>query len=506
VALLKHLLLASVVLVIFISMVTSFASALPDPGENGTTNAPEGKVSGEKSVTARTPAVSEETPVPEETDEKIAAQKEPGILVTGGTTPTQTAPPSEKTEPPAPLTSPPAATTLSEFTGATVATTNETPGAETEETLTATPSANATTFPESAATETEYVDDSEDEEVEEEPKATSTLAKYAPPRPSATMAKAHYSHDRPLVQSDHQLVNPGTSYTPEKNENETGMAAPVAVVARDGLLVRGVGVILDRTPAEVALTRSGVEIANLDWLLDPAMLLGGRHPRAVFEGETFTVTVTVEARNLTVTGDHPAYVVLVPPPDETGVYEITRTREPRALGDGERGVWEFSVTTRTGRLTLANLTLPEERLVTNLTSNPDAFAFRAYALAGNQEVLSMGVSDPVLAIQSDGSAGLAEASSLPGLYALSGVENSTLRPSETMAGAWARGVDHDTIVAGAIGHLEALSNLGKEEIAAVYDLEGGAGEGDQSTSSPSVFDQIMEFFWGLFGMGQESAS
>ncbi|WP_243668499.1 hypothetical protein [Methanoculleus chikugoensis] len=61
----------------------------------------------------------------------------------------------------------------------------------------------------------------------------------------------------------------------------------MAAVPSDGLFVRGIGgVILDRTPPEdVALTRSGgVEIANLDWLLDSAMRLGGRHPRAVFEG------------------------------------------------------------------------------------------------------------------------------------------------------------------------------------------------------------------------------
>ncbi|KAF5031620.1 hypothetical protein DSECCO2_625830 [anaerobic digester metagenome] len=122
---------------------------------------------------------------------------------------------------------------------------------------------------------------------------------------------------------------------------------------------------------------------------------------------------------------------------------------------------------------------------------------------------SSGFSDPVLAIRRDGDAETAEVSSLPGLYALSGVENSTLSPSETMAGAWARGVDHDAIVAAAVGDLEILNGLGKEELAAIYDLEGG-GEGgaggDPSASSPSIFDQIMEFFRGLFGMNQERAS
>ncbi len=474
----RYLLLTSVVLVICIGMVASLASALPDAGENGTGNSSDEGIGDEKSTVAKAPGTSAETPTPEETDEKVVVEREPLSLITGETT------------------SSPTATTLSEFTGAEITSADDAGDEEAEEALTATPSPNATPSPEPAATETAYVDDSDDEETEETGSPTPTLERYAPPRPSATMAKAHYSHDRPLVQSGHQLVNPASPYTPEGNE--AGVLSG-AVAPRDGLLVKGVGVLLDRTPEDVALTRSGVEIANLDWLLDPAMRLGGRHPRAVFEGETFTVTVTVEARNLTVTGDNPAYVVLVPPPGETGVYEITRTSEPPGLGDGERGVWEFSVVTRTGRLTLANLTLPEERLVTNLTSNPDVFAFRAYAFAGDQEIPSTGVSDPVLAIRPDGDAGVAEESSLPELYTLAGIPDSTLRPSETMAGAWARGVGHDTIVAGAIGHLEALSDLGMEEIAAVYAGEGGAGEGDRSASSSSPFDQIMEFFRGLFG-------
>ncbi|MCM2465308.1 hypothetical protein [Methanoculleus oceani] len=482
---LKGYLLIIGALVLCIGMAALLTSALAGSDENGTVDAP-----GEKPAVNKVPITPAESPAPEEAEDKAVEEREPRSLATGETTsPPGEAP--ETTEPTAALTSSPAATTRSEFTGVVLTNTNETDGSETEEV----PSANATASPEPAATSTAYVDYSSDEEAEETV-ATPTLERYAPPRPSATMAKAHQSGDRPLVQSGHQIVNPSSSSTPGGNEIGTASAS---VEPDNGLLIKGVGVLLDRTPENVALTRSGVEIANLDWLLDPAMRLGGRHPRVAFEGETFTVTVTVEARNLTVTGVDPAYVVLVPPPDETGVYEITRVREPRGLLDGERGVWEFSVATRTGRLTLANLTLPEERLVTNLTSNPDVFAFRAYAFAGSQEIISTGVSDPILAIRPDGSAGMAEASSLPELYALAGIQDSMLRPTETMAGAWARGADHDTIVAGAVGHLEALSDLGKEEIAAVYDLEGGDEGGEQSATSSSIVDQIMEFFGGLFG-------
>ncbi|WP_292394832.1 hypothetical protein [Methanoculleus sp. UBA303] len=367
----------------------------------------------------------------------------------------------------------------------------------TEPTSTVTTSPTATASLEPTATGTVYADGSDDDEEPEETVAPiPTLEREAPPRPGATMAKAHQSHDRPLVQSDHQLVNPASPFTPV--ENETG-TPPEVVVPRDGLIVKGVGILLDRTPEDVALTRSGVEIANLDWLLDPAMRLGGRHPRAAFEGETFTVTVTVEARNLTLTGEDPACVVLVPPPGEIGVYEIVRTKEPRSLRDGERGVWEFSVVTRTGRLTLENLTLPEERLVTNLTSNPDLFAFRAYAFAGNQEHPSTALSDPVIAVRSDEGTGVAEESSLPALYALLGGQDSTLRPSETMTDAWRRGVDYDAITAGAAGYLDALRNLGKEEVAAIYAGEGKGGAGEPAGSSSSPLDLIAGFFSGLFG-------
>lgn len=482
-----RLLLASVVLVLCIGMVAPLASALPDPGENGIGDSVGGEAGDEKPAIEKLPitpvvlsdpvtVTPAETPAPEETDEKAVTEREPVSLIAGETT----SPPKEVS-----ATTEPISTTSP------------------EPTLAATVYANDSGDEEPDPTATVSVDNSDDEEPEETPGVIPTLERYAPPRPSATMAKAHQSHDRPLVQSGHQIVSPASPSTSGVNET----AATVGIVEpHDGLFVRGVGVLLARTPEDVALTRSGVEIANLDWLLDPAMLLGGRHPRAVFEGETFTVTVTVEARNLTVTGEDPAYVVLVPPPGETGVYEITRTREPRSLRDGERGVWEFLVTTRTGRLTLANLTLPEERLVTNLTSNPDLFAFRAYALAGTQEIPSIGVSDPILAIRPDGSVDIAEASSLPELYTFAGIPDSTLRPSETMAGAWARGIGHDTIVAGAVGHLEVLENLGKGEVGALYATEEMVGAGEVAASSPSLFDQIMEFFRGLFGTGQESSS
>ncbi|MDD2474060.1 MULTISPECIES: hypothetical protein [unclassified Methanoculleus] len=345
----------------------------------------------------------------------------------------------------------------------------------------------ATTVPET--------DDFDDEESEET--AIPTLERYAPPRPGATMAKAHQSHDRPLVQSSHHLVGPAAaSRTSEENETETPLEA---AGPRDGLFVKGVGVLLPRTPEDVALTRNGVEIANLEWLLDTAMHLGGRHPRVAFEGETFTVTVTVEARNVSITEENPAYVVLVPPPGETGVYEITRTRELSGLRDGERGAWEFSVTTRTGRLTLDNLTLPEERLVTNLTSNPDVFAFQAYAFTGDQEVPSAGFSDPVIAVRPDAGAGAAAELPLPELYTLAGIENSTLLPSETLTDAWGRGVGHETIVAGATGHLEALQGLGTEHLGVIYDKEEGGAAEESGVSPSSPLDLFAKFFRGLMG-------
>ena len=333
-------------------------------------------------------------------------------------------------------------------------------------------------------------DDTDDDEAE----ATPTLEKDALPRPGATLAKSHKSHHRPLVLSTHQVVSPGTTYTPDEDRSP---AASTPTVPRDGLIVSGVGVILDRTPGDVSLTRNGVETANLEWLLDVAMRLGGRHPRVAFEGETFTITVTVEARNTTITGDDPGFVVLVPPPCETGVYEITRTSEPGELRDGERAVWEFSVFTRTGRLTLEDLTLIEERRITSLTTTPDIFSFRAFALAGDQEHPSMGFSDPVIAIRPAG-AGSGE-SSLPQLYTLVGIQDSTLLPSETIPDAWKRSISHDQIVTGAAGHLDTTKALGRGDLEALYAEEGMAGAGISATTS-SLFDAIFGFFNGLLRM------
>ncbi len=333
-------------------------------------------------------------------------------------------------------------------------------------------------------------DDTGDDEAE----ATPTLEKDAPPRPGATLAKSHKSHHRPLVLSTHEAVSPGTTHIPDEDRS---LAAPTPIVPRDGLIVSGVGVILDRTPGDVSLTRNGVETANLEWLLDVAMRLGGRHPRVAFEGETFTITVTVEARNTTITSDDPGFVVLVPPPCETGVYEITRTSEPGELRDGERAVWEFSVFTRTGRLTLEDLTLIEERRITNLTTTPDIFSFQAYALAGDQEHPSTGFSDPVIAIRPAG-AGSGE-SSLPAFYTLVGIEDSLLLPSETIPDAWKRSIDHDQIVTGAAGHLDTTKALGRGDLEALYAEEGMTGVGMSATTS-SLFDAIFGFFNGLLRM------
>lgn len=350
---------------------------------------------------------------------------------------------------------------------------------------------NATITPEPIVSALEATDD--EEEDEGEPVPVPTLEREAPPRPNATMARSHQFIDRPLPQGDHQLIRPASPLAPEKNETEA--PPPDITEPPRGLFVRGVGVLLARTPEDVALTRNGMEVASFDWLLDVAMLLGGRHPRVAMEGERFTVTVTVEALNMTLPGDESAYVVLVPPPGEIAVYDITRTREPQSLRAGERGVWEFSVVTRIGRLMLENLTLPEERLITDMTSYPDTFAFRAYALAGDQETPSTGLSDPVIAIRPDGST--TERSTLPALYTLLGVGDSILQPSETMIDAWRRGVDYGEVTAVAGEHLGALGSLGKEEVAAVHAGQGRAGA-EAAGASPSPLDLIAGFFRGIF--------
>ncbi len=334
--------------------------------------------------------------------------------------------------------------------------------------------------------------DQDDDETE----ATPTLERDAPPRPGATMAKSHKTHHRPLILSNHPVAKPGSSPTAGANQTRV---LPAAVETGDGLIISGVGVLLTRTPEDATLTRNGVEIANLDWLLDTAMRLGGRRPRVTHEGETFTITVTVEARNVSIAGDDPACVALVPPPVETGIYEITRTGGPEELRSGERAVWEFSVFTRAGRLTLEDLTLSEERQITNLTSTPDIFSFRAYAFTGDQEHPSMELSDPVISLRPTGEAGMAEDSPLPPIYTLAGIQDSTLRPSETITGAWARGIDHDTIASGAAGHLDVLAGLGREGIADIYLEEDGGRDEIAADATASPFEMIAGFFNGLFG-------
>lgn len=472
-------------LVVFcVVLAAPLATALPAPAEDGGILVDENG-SSEKPVTAKVPSIAGTTPEPAE---KPVTERP----VTFAITPAETEPTVVETEPTMEATETPAPPATSGSSP------NDTDGTGPGENVTTmdTVSLTATASPEPTLTVTATEEGVEEEEEEEDPSPIPTLEREAPPRPNATMARAHQYYDRELPLGGHQLISPVSTYTPAEDEPE---APPSVAVPRDGLIVRGVGTLLDRTPEDVVLTRSGVEIANLDWLLDTAMILGGRHPRAVFEGETFTVTVTVEARNITLSEGDEAYVVLVPPPGETGVYEITRLGGPRSLRDGERGVWEFSVVTRTGRLALADLTLPEERLVTNLSAKPDLFAFRAYAFIDGQEIPSTALSDPVLSIRPDGAAVPAESRSLPEIYAAAGIEDSMLDPSETMTGAWQRGIGYEAIVAGAVEHQDAIQALGLEKLAAIQTLEEGEGGENPGDSSSSPFDWIARFFGGLFG-------
>ena len=476
--LILRFLIAAAIAALCLGSIASCAAAAPVPGENNTPGVPPapGTIAGEKPVTAKLPGTPEE---PSEPAERSVTARPANITATLG----EMLPPDTiNATPSLSATATPEPGVLSPD------------GADGEETPVPTlEDSNVTASPEPTSPFFSTADDADDEdEPEGTPVPVPTLEREAPPRPNATMAKSHQYHDRPLAQGAHPLVRP----TPLPEKNET-VEQPEDVAPREGLFVRGVGVLLARTPEDVALTRSGVETANLDWLLDTAMRLGGRHPRVAMEGEAFTVTVTVEAQSLAVTGGEPAYVVLVPPPGEVAIYDITRTKEPRNLLDGERAVWEFSVTTRVGRLMLENLTLPEERLITDLTSYPDAFAFRAYALAGTQEIPSMGLSDPVIAIRPAGSA--AAESSLPPLYTLVGVQDSLINPSETMIDAWRRGIDYDVITAGAGEHLGTLASLGKEEVAAIYTAEGRAGAEAAAGPSSSIIDLIVEFFRSIFG-------
>ncbi|NLZ30174.1 MAG: hypothetical protein GX885_05460, partial [Methanomicrobiales archaeon] len=72
-------------------------------------------------------------------------------------------------------------------------------------------------------------------------------------------------------------------------------------------------------------------------------------------------------------------------------------------------------------------------------------------------------------------------------------------PSETITGAWARGVDHDTIASGAAGHLDVLAGLGREGIADIYLEEDGGRDEIAADVAASPFEMIAGFFNGLFG-------
>jgi hypothetical protein len=449
----------------------------------------------EKALTAEVPLIPVETPT--------TAEPTPVTTVTASKEKTVREKEPKATPSPAATTMTPAATPTA--TSTTPVTTP--PPAE------PTPSETATTLPTPTPSETAkpiaypyFTDTPEPTETTPTPKPT--LEREVAPRPNATLSEARLHPDQPFEPSTHPLASQSNrSSTQPELESETPAISTLAPydasAQRDGLVIEGIGMFLSRTPGDVAVTENGSGVAKLDRLLDPAMHASTQQPRVAFEGETFTVTVTAEARNVTIPQGTASYVVLAPPTGETGVYEIERKSGPTELSSGERGVWEFAVYTRTGRIVPDNLTPGEENWISNLTSIPEAFSFHAYASTEGQASPSIAVSDPVIALQSGNGTGTNEApeDELPAIYAHARIVSPTLRSSETMTEARDRGVSNDVIYGEALQHLAVLQNLDYDDIKALYaDEEQGrqANVADSASSaSSSPIDQILGIFHDL---------
>ncbi|MDN7024662.1 hypothetical protein FGU65_07125 [Methanoculleus sp. FWC-SCC1] len=264
----------------------------------------------------------------------------------------------------------------------------------------------------------------------------------------------------------------------------------------EDLRIRGMGVYVTHTPASIGIMENGTKVAYLSWLLNESMLSSGE-PRVALEEETFRVLVTLEAYNRSFAGDDPIFVVLAPPPGETGVYRITRAAAPATLMAGERSAWSFDVTTLVGRIALENLTATEKGKITNMTAYPGMFSFRAYVFTdGRDEAFASVVSDPVITVR-PAMARDGPYPDLPDCYTLVGMSSSAMQASETLNDAWQRGVSEDEILAASASNLLQLQSLSKEDLQRLYALQSPAQPLQATGASP--LDGIIAAFVNMVG-------
>ncbi len=242
------------------------------------------------------------------------------------------------------------------------------------------------------------------------------------------------------------------------------------------------GVYVTHTPDRVGVTTNGTKVAYLSWLLNDTLLASG-NPRVALEEEKFRVSVTLEAHNVSFADDNRIYVVLVPPPGETGIYRISRAAAPAVLADGERNAWSFDVATLSGRVALDNLTDGERAHISNMTAYPEMFSFRAYIFTDSRGEIASVASDPVITVRPASVRG-GQYPDLPDIYQISGMDSSTLQVSETLNDAWRRGVSEDEILAASSANLLALRSLSKEDLKSLYASQSPAAAVQAIESSP----------------------
>ncbi|RXE56974.1 hypothetical protein ABH15_02205 [Methanoculleus taiwanensis] len=295
-------------------------------------------------------------------------------------------------------------------------------------------------------------------------------------QPSLTATPGTPSGQHPAVRDVPDLATPAPTLVTRPGADQ------------DLLRITGIGIYESNTPDTVAITANGTKVGYLARLIDDAMRAPGHQPRVAFEERTFTVSVTLEARNVSFSESTPVYVVLIPPAEETGIYRITRTAAPGILAAGERNAWRFSVTPLSARLTLENLTSTETAGITNLTGYPDLFTFRVVAFTDAYDGVATAVSDPVISVR-PAAAGAATVL-LPDYYSQMEVGTTpVLQASETLNAAWLRGVGEDEILNVSGTRLAVIQSLGREDLESIYLAESPAPAIREVGISP--FDTIV---------------
>ena len=219
--------------------------------------------------------------------------------------------------------------------------------------------------------------------------------------------------------------------TKERSFKDNDDATPVPT---NELEITDIDINLDRTPDDVGV-RLGMTLYNTDKFGEQFDV--PEDSLAVYEGESFDITIKAKMPNADFNMDN-VKVVILPPSIYTGNYYIQRAEEPHVLNEEDIGEWKFTIYCLKGIINTDISTIDMQNTIdmSYLLDEPDVYKFRAIAYTEEEKTIKS--SKPVISFYdvnliqtlTDTTVEEMKNSATMGLYSLLKIEDITIEAFE----------------------------------------------------------------------------